>query len=64
VRYFTYANKLGWKIKYRSTVEEVTSRMKGSSPEKSSDRSGKERCNEKTKKKKRKKKPENVKGKP
>jgi len=53
VRYFTYANKLGWKIKYRTTVEEMTSRMKGSSPEKDSDRSGKERCSERTKKEKR-----------
>jgi len=50
---------LGWKIRYRTTVEEMTSRMKGSSPEKPSDRSGKEICGERMKKEK--KKPEKVK---
>jgi hypothetical protein len=40
----------------------MTSRMKGSSPEKGSDRSGKEICSERMKKEK--KKPEEVKGRP
>jgi len=56
VCYFTHANKLGWKITYRTTVEEMTGRMKGSSLEKGSDRSGKEICSERMKKEK--KKPE------
>jgi len=53
---------LGWKITYRTAVEEMTGRMKGSSPEKGSDRSGKEICSERMKKEK--KKPEKMKGKP
>jgi hypothetical protein len=41
---------LGWKIRYRTTVEEMASTMKGSGPEKGSDRSGKEICRKRMKK--------------
>jgi len=44
---------LGWKIIYNTTVGEMASRMKGSSPEKGSDRSGKEICSERVKNEKR-----------
>jgi hypothetical protein len=43
---------MGWNIRYETTVEEMASTMKGTGPEKGSDRSGKEMCMKRMKKEK------------